>query len=101
MRILLQSGLRNSPLVELLLRISMKQLIKELDESLRGYAHAENGRIPDSINVIPRTGYDIFSQVTIQCIVSFCRNHFLNYFVDLEEKKIHIYKPTSDSLSND
>ena len=79
----------------------MKQLINELDECLRGYAQAKCGRTPDSINVFPRLDYDIFSQVTIQCIVSFCRNHFLNFFVDLEEKKIHIYKPTSDSLSND
>ena len=77
----------------------MKQLINELDECLQTYADATCGRTPDSIDVFPKRYHDIFSQITIECVINFCHKHHLHFFIDLEGKKFQIYKPKSYSLS--
>ena len=79
----------------------MKQLINELNDYLEAYADATCGQNDHSIDVIPRLYRDIISQTTVECVINFCRKHNLHFFVDLNEKNIHIFKPTSNSLSND
>lgn len=71
----------------------MKQLIYELDDSLGKSAYATKGHSERSISVFPMPDYDFISQVTIERVVTFCRNHHFHYLIDFTEKCIDVYDP--------
>ena len=79
----------------------MKQLIDEMNECLGKDAYAKKGITDHSIDVFPAPLIDMFKQVTIVCIVNFCRKQHLCFFIDLERKFFHLYRPVSDNPSID
>lgn len=74
-------------------RISMKQLIIELNDSLGKTAYATEGSSGNSISVYCLPDYDFFSQVAIERLLTFCRKHKLHFYIDMENKYIDVYNP--------
>ena len=71
----------------------MKQLINELDDSLGKSAYATKGFSERSISVFPMPDYDFISQVAMERIVTFCRNHGFHYYINFTDKCIDVYDP--------
>ena len=79
----------------------MKQLINELNDSLGKSAYATDGHSERSISVFPSPDYDFISQVEVERIVTFCRNHNFHYLIDFTENCVDIYDPAFLVSSND
>ena len=82
-------------------RISMKQLIIKLNDSLGKTAYATKGSSENSISVYPLPDYDFFPQVAIERLLTFCREHNLHFYIDMKMEFIDVYNPALEVPSID